>query len=163
MPTDPVDELLAQWRRERPDIDFAPMGLIGRVGRLSALIGRSIDAELGDHALTVGEFDVLAALRRSGAPFELKPTDLSRALMLSPAGMTNRLDRLEAAGHVERRMDPDDRRSYLVRLSKQGRSTIDRAVVAHVDNETRLLAPLTEREQRTLDSLLRKMLGQFET
>jgi DNA-binding MarR family transcriptional regulator len=157
---DAIDELLDQWRRERPDLaDALPaMGSIGRLGRFVALAGRSIDAVFASHGITTGEFDVLAALRRTGAPHVMTPTALTRTLMLSPAGMTNRLDRLEAAGHVERRADPDDRRSLLVVLTPAGRQLVDAAVSEHVANEAQLLAPLTARQQATLDSLLRTLL-----
>jgi DNA-binding MarR family transcriptional regulator len=159
---DDVDVLLDQWRRERPDLALEAMGIIGRLGRLMAHVGRAVDAELRRHGLSTAEFDVLATLRRGGPPFEAKPTDLARSLMLSPAGMTSRLDRLEAAGHVERRMDPDDRRSYLVRLTSGGRALVDRAVTDHVANEEHLLAALAPRRRATLDALLRELLAQLE-
>jgi DNA-binding MarR family transcriptional regulator len=153
--------LLAQWQRQRPDLDVAPMGTFGRLARVATHTSRHIEAGLAEHGLTVADFDVLAALRRAGEPFELKPTDLSRTLMLSPAGMTNRLDRLEQAGHVDRRMDADDRRSYLVRLSPSGRDVVDRAVTDHVENERRMLAVLSADEREGLDRALRTLLGQF--
>jgi DNA-binding MarR family transcriptional regulator len=157
---DPVDELLAQWRRERPDLaeDLPAMGTIGRLGRFVALAGRSIDDVFAAHGISTGEFDVLAALRRAGAPHVMTPTALTRTLMLSPAGMTNRLDRLEAAGHIERRADPDDRRSLLVVLTRQGRELVDAAVTDHVANEARLLGALSPRQRSTLDGLLRALL-----
>lgn len=161
-PGDHVDELVDQWRRERPDLDLAPMATFGRLGRLSAHAGRSIEAVFAEHGLGVGEFDVLAALRRAGPPHEMTPTALSRTLMLSPAGMTNRLDRLERAGWVVRRRDPEDRRSSLVALTPAGRAVVDRAVTDHVANERRLLEPLTAQERTALDRVLRKLLAQFE-
>jgi DNA-binding MarR family transcriptional regulator len=162
-PGDHVDALLEQWRRERPDLDHLDaMGVFSRLGRLAAHLTRSVEAVIASHGLSIGEFDVLAALRRSGQPFELKPTDLARSLMLSPAGVTSRLDRLEAGGHVERRMDPADRRSFLVRLTPAGRRTIDRAVTDHVAGEARLLAPLTAADRARFDQHLRRLLAQFE-
>jgi DNA-binding MarR family transcriptional regulator len=155
--SDPVDNLIAQWKRERPDLDFGAMETIGRLGRLQAMIRPSIEAVLGRHGLGVAEFDVLAALRRSGEPYVLRPIDLSRTLMLSPAGMTSRLDRLEAAGHIARRLDRDDRRSMLVELTPQGLATVDAAVTDHVANEERLLRPLTARERTALDRALRTL------
>jgi DNA-binding MarR family transcriptional regulator len=110
------------------------------------------------HGVSTGEFEVLAALRRSGEPFTLTPTGLARMLMLSPAAMTNRLDRLERAGLVERSVDPGNRRSTLVALSAAGRSTVDAAVAEHVANEVRLLSGLTLAQRRTLDDLLRQLL-----
>lgn len=159
---DHVDELIEQWRRERPDLELAPMATIGRLGRVLAHAGASIESVFAAYGLSIGEFDVLAALRRAGDPFEMKPGQLAQLLMLSPAGMTNRVDRLEAAGHVERRSDPTDRRSSIVGLTPQGREVVDRAVADHVANEARLLAPLTAGERAALDRTLRKLLAQFE-
>ena len=159
---DHVDRLIEQWTRERPDLELGPMATIGRLGRLHALATRTIADVFAGHGLQIGEFDVLAALRRSGDPFEMKPTDLARVLMLSPAGMTNRVDRLEAAGWIERRHDPDDRRSSLVRLTDDGRTLVDRAVTDHVANEARLLEPLSPTERATLDRALRTLLLQFD-
>ncbi|MBI5089916.1 MAG: MarR family transcriptional regulator [Actinobacteria bacterium] len=160
---DHVDRLITQWSRERPDLELAPMATIGRLGRLHALVSRSIADVFATHGLQIGEFDVLAALRRSGEPFTMKPTDLAHVLMLSPAGMTNRVDRLEAAGWIERRSDPDDRRSSLVHLTDAGRDVVDRAVTDHVANEARLLEPLSTSERTALDTALRTLLHQFDT
>jgi DNA-binding MarR family transcriptional regulator len=160
---DPVDRLIEQWARERPDLELGPMATIGRLGRLHSLASRSIADVFASHGLQIGEFDVLAALRRSGEPFLMKPTDLARVLMLSPAGMTNRIDRLEAAGWIERQNDPDDRRSSLVRLTDDGRELVDRAVTDHVANEARLLEPLSPTERAALDRALRTLLRQFDT
>src|SRR5690349_2401527 len=113
------------------------MATIGRLGRLHALAGRSIEDVFATHGLNAGEFDVLAALRREGDPFVLTPSALARTLMLSPAGMTNRLDRLVERGLVDRRADPDDRRSVLVALTPEGRRVVDAAVTDHVANEAR--------------------------
>lgn len=157
---DPVDSLIEQWRRERPDLQLDAMATIGRLGRLHALASASIEAVFSEHGLTIADFDVLAALRRAGPPFVLRPTDLSRQLMLSPAGITSRLDRLAEAGLVERSPDPDDRRSWLIRLSRDGERKVDAAVTDHVANEERLLAPLTKAQRRALDDALRHLLGQ---
>jgi DNA-binding MarR family transcriptional regulator len=108
------------------------------------------------------EFDVLATLRRAGAPYSAKPSALARTLLLSPAGTTSRLDRLEALGFIARRATPNDRRSSTVVLTAKGLAVIDAAIADHVANEARLLAPLTATERRTRDELLRTMLAQFE-
>lgn len=157
--TDPVDDLIDQWRHVRPDLEpqLAAMATIGRLGRLHAMIRPAVEAVLLEHGLGVADFDVLAALRRSGEPFVLRPSDLAGALMLSPAGITGRLDKLEQAGHITRRLDPDDRRSLLVELTESGLATVDAAVTDHVANEDRLLAILTLEERRTLDRILRKL------
>ncbi len=158
---DGVDALIDQWRAERPDLaqDLWAMGIIGRLGRLYLLASRQIEAVLATAGLNLGEFDVLAALRRSGEPFVLRPVDLARGLMLSPAAMTSRLDRLEAAGWVRRQADKEDRRSIGVALTAAGREVVDRAVSIHLANEVALLAPLSGAECATLDGLLRRLLA----
>jgi DNA-binding MarR family transcriptional regulator len=162
--TDPdaVDRLVDQWRRVRPDLDgdgLDAMATIGRLGRLAAVAGPLVDRVFARHGLRTGEFDVLAALRRSGEPFVLTPSELARVMMLSAAAMTNRLDRLEAAGHVDRRLDPDNRRSILVSLTGSGRELVDAVVTEHVANELSLLAVLPPDDRRTLDALLRRLLA----
>jgi DNA-binding MarR family transcriptional regulator len=155
---DQVDEILEQWRRERPDLDCGPMAVFGRLNSLNRVSNAAIEARLGEHGLSKGEFDVLATLRRSGEAYTLAPTALARWMMLSSAAMTNRVDRLEAAGLVERRPDPGDRRGVLVALTPDGKRVVDAAVADHVENERRLLEALSEEEQRTLNALLRKLL-----
>lgn len=158
---DDVDDVIGQWRAVRPDLALRldAMATFGRLGRLHAHASKAIEAVLLTHGLSVGEFDVLAALRRSGEPHELTPTALSRLLMLSPAGMTNRIDRLERAGHVERRADPGDRRSSLIGLTPAGLALVDRAVGDHVANEAQLLAAFTPAQRREFDALLRALLA----
>ena len=163
MSPDHVDRLLEQWQVVRPDLELGPMATFGRLARALTHATRSIEEVFGRHGLTIGEFDVLAALRRAGDPHVMTPTALSRLLMLSPAGMTNRIDRLEATGLVERRPDPDDRRSSLVVLTEEGRALVDTAVTDHVANEADLLSGLTATEQRSLDHLLRKLLAHLES
>lgn len=165
--TDPdaVDQLVDQWRRERPDLDgegLDAMATIGRLGRLAAVAAPLVDRVFARHGLRTGEFDVLAALRRSGEPYVLTPSELARTLMLSAAAMTNRLDRLEAAGHVDRRLDPDNRRSILVSLTGTGRALVDTVVTEHVANERSLLSTLDPRDRRALDDLLRRLLSGLE-
>jgi DNA-binding MarR family transcriptional regulator len=159
---DHVDVLIEQWGTVRPDLELAPMATFGRLGRLHTHATRAIEAVFERHGLTIGEFDVLAALRRAGEPNVMTPTALARLLMLSPAGMTNRVDRLEAAGLVERRPDPNDRRSSLVVLTGAGKDLADAAVTEHVANEAGLLSGLTGAERRTLDELLHKLLASLE-
>jgi DNA-binding MarR family transcriptional regulator len=155
---DLVDEILDQWKRECPDLDCKPMAVFGRLNRLDRVSNAAIEARLGEHGLSRGEFDVLATLRRGGEPYTLAPTALARWMMLSSAAMTNRVDRLEAAGLVERRPDPGDRRGVLVALTPDGERVVDAAVADHVENERRLLEPLTAEDQQTLNALLRKLL-----
>jgi len=157
--SDHLDTIVEQWRRERPDLDFAPLGTLGRLFRAAELADASLGEALAGEKLRPGWFDVLAALRRSGAPYQLNPADLLQAMMLTSGGLTKRLDRLEAAGLVVRRPDPDDRRGTLVRLTAKGKRAIDRAIAKHVANEKRLLEALTPDDRRALDRVLRKLLA----
>ena len=161
---DPVARLVGQWARERPDLrdDLGAMATFGRMGRFNAFAGRAIEAVFEAHGLNTGEFDVLAALRREGEPFALTPSALARTLMLSPAGMTNRIDRLVASGLVERQPDEDDRRSLRVALTPAGRELVDAAVTDHLANEVRLLATLSAKDRANLDRIVAKLLGQFD-
>ena len=160
---DHMDAILAQWKRERPELDVAALGTMGRLLRGAQLADAELGRGLAQHGLQPGWFDLLAALRRAGRPFELSPTQLMATTMLSSGGMTKRLDRLEDAGLVERRADPSDRRGTLVGLTKQGRELVDAALVTHVGNEERLLKALSASERRALDELLRKLLVDLES
>ena len=162
MKKDAVDKILDQWKLERPDLDASPMGVIGRLSRLAQHIDHAIQAEFSPLGITDGEFDVLATLRRSGAPYQLNPTQLYQAVMLSSGAMTNRLDRLEKAGYVKRNPDPQDRRGTLVQLTGKGLQLIDRAVEVHVQNEQRLIADLSDEERETLTRIFRHWLQSFE-
>ena len=136
--------------------------MLGRLFRAAELADAELARGIAQHELQPGWFDLLAALRRSGAPYELNPTQLMRATMLSSGGMTKRLDRLAEAGLVERRPDPSDRRGTLVGLTKQGKAVVDEAVVTHLANEDRVLEPLSPSQRRTLDDLLRRLLARLE-
>jgi DNA-binding MarR family transcriptional regulator len=155
---DAVDVIQAQWERERPDLDRSPMGIIGRISRLSALVQRELERVFAEYGLTGGDFDVLATLRRSGTPYRLTPGELSRTTMVTTGGMTKRLDRLEASGLIRRETDPRDRRGKLIALTEQGRALIDQAVEAHIGNEERLLAELPAATREQLVPLLRELL-----
>jgi DNA-binding MarR family transcriptional regulator len=161
-PPDHLDRILAQWRRERPELDVAPLGLVGRLFRSTHLADKVLAETLSQHGLQAGWFDLLAALRRAGAPYELNPTQLMQATMLSSGGMTKRLDRLVEAGLVERRPDPADRRGTLVGLTRRGKAIVNGAIDPHLENQKRLLGALTPAERRALDDLLRKLLASLE-
>ena len=154
---DHVDEILRQWRSERPELDTSSMGLIGRLSRVSAQFATEMDKTFRVFGLNAAGFDVLATLRRSGAPFALSPGDLIAATMVTSGTMTNRIDRLSEAGLVERIKNPEDSRSALVRLTPRGHDLIDKAVEAHVETQQRLLEPLDERDRQDLVKLLRKL------
>ena len=154
---DGVDAILEQWRRERPELDHSPIGVVGRVSRLARAIESRLEPVYREHGLEPGWHDVLATLRRSGPDYRLRPTDLTNATMLTSSGMTKRLDKLEAAGLIARAHDPADRRGTLITLTPRGRELIDALTEAHLANERRILAALNEKEQRELANLLRKL------
>jgi DNA-binding MarR family transcriptional regulator len=160
---DHVDGIVAAWARERPDLDTSSLATFGRIFRVAALADAALARGIEPHALQPRWFDILAALRRAGVPFELNPTELMRSTLLSSGGMTKRLDRLAEAGLVRRRPDPSDRRGTLVGLTRKGRATVDTALVTHLANEDRLLAPLGATDRRSLDRLLRKLLIGLES
>ncbi len=160
--SDHVDRILAQWRRERPELDVEPMGIFGRLKRLTTHIGREVDAVLLKHGLSSSSFDVLATLRRSGAPYRLSPGELLGMTMVSSGTMTNRIDQLEKAGLVERLFNPEDRRSVLIALTEKGLAAVEEAVGAHVANQQRLTRNLTAEDRAELDRLLKKFLSDFE-
>jgi DNA-binding MarR family transcriptional regulator len=148
-----------QWRRERPDLDVSPMAVLGRLRQAATMISRTrLDPLFEKFGLQSGEFDVLATLRRSGAPFALTPTALYEATMVTSGAMTNRLDRLEKAGLIARTPHPEDRRGVIVQLTGKGRALIDEAVTAHVENEHNVLSGLTREEQDRLAELLAKLI-----
>ncbi|WP_392481034.1 MarR family winged helix-turn-helix transcriptional regulator [Nostoc sp. C110] len=162
MASDSVDIILAQWQRERPDLDVSPMGVIGRMGRVAKHFEHAIQETFSQFGLNLGEFDVLATLRRSGAPYQLSPTALFNTLMVSSGTMTHRVDQLEQAGLVQRIPDPSDRRGTLITLTEKGFNLIEKAVEAHVANEHRILSVLQPSERELLIVLLRKLLVSFE-
>ena len=157
---DRADIAIEQWARERPDLPALPMAVFGRLSDAVELVMRDhMNPLFAAAGLQPGEFDVLATLRRSGAPYMLSPTKLYEAAMISSGGMTNRLDRLERAGFVARRPDPNDRRGKLIALTDAGKQVIDATIGRHVANEERLLAALTPKEQEQLNQLLRKLIA----
>ena len=154
---DAVDAIIAMWAREKPDLDATPMGIVGRISRLSRLLDKELKDFFADYGLEFWEFDVLATLRRSGAPYELSPGALLRTSMVTSGAITNRVDRMEAKGLVERLRDPGDRRGVRIRLTPAGLELIDKLVPLHVANEQRLLAALAGDDRDTLTDLLRTL------
>jgi DNA-binding MarR family transcriptional regulator len=155
---DYVDQLLQQWRRERPDLDPSPMGIIARISRAAHLLEKAQEEVFSSFGLHRGRFDVLAALRRAGPPFCLSPTALYNSLLISSGAMTHRLDRLTHAGLIERVPAPTDGRSLLVRLTDKGLAIVDAAISAHLTNEQKLVASLSEEEREFLGKALRQLL-----
>ena len=158
---DTVDRILAQWARERPDLDCSPMGIIGRISQLQREVNLAQRSTFARHGLDVPSFDVLAALRRAGSPYELSPGRLLRETLVTSGTMTNRVDRLAARGLVERLPDPHDRRGVLVRLTAEGKATVDHAFEQLLEAERTFLAGLPERDRTRLAGLLRTLLAPF--
>jgi DNA-binding MarR family transcriptional regulator len=159
---DQVDRLVEAWRRERPDLDLSPMEVLSRVTRVAQRLDRIRRETFTAYALETWEFDVLAALRRAGAPYELSPGRLIRETLVTSGTMTNRVDRLVERGLVERSPDPRDRRGVLVRLTGRGRGTVDGALADLLQREQGLLSGLGRQERRQLVALLRQLSGALE-
>ncbi len=157
MARDHVDTITEQWARERPDVDVSGMAVIGRISRLARTLESRLDEVFAAHALEAWEFDLLAALRRSGDPYQLTAGQLVEAMMITSGAVTNRLDRLEARGLIRRQRSPHDGRVVLARLTPDGFATIDAAVVDHAANEIALVSALDADEQRHLQDLLRRL------
>ncbi|MFC8402525.1 MarR family winged helix-turn-helix transcriptional regulator [Streptomyces griseoincarnatus] len=155
---DPVDAIIEQWARVRPDLDTAGMEVFGRVYRLARAMGDRHERVYAPFGISRGEFDVLATLRRAGEPYTLSPRQLSATLMLTTGGMTGRLDKLERAGLLRRSPDPQDRRGLQVTLTEEGLRLIDEAVVAGVTEQSRALAALGPERSALLADLLRDLL-----
>jgi DNA-binding MarR family transcriptional regulator len=166
MPTpaeDEVDRLVAAWRRERPDLDVAPMQVLSRVTRLARHLDLARRQAFAEHDLEASEFDVLSALRRAGTPHELSPGQLIRETLVTSGTMTNRVDRLTGKGLVQRLPDPADRRGVIVSLTAEGRVRVDAALEQLLMQERRLLATLSKTDQSSLADLLRTVVSPFDS
>lgn len=154
---DHVDHVVAQWASERPDVDASPIRVIGRMSRLTRAIERRLQDVFDRHGIEAWEYDVLAALRRTGAPYELTAGDLLAALMITSGAVTNRIDRMEARGLVRRTRDDADRRVVRVRLTDAGFRLVERVLPDHLANERALLGALGDTDLRRLERLLRRL------
>ncbi|TFC31640.1 MarR family transcriptional regulator [Cryobacterium sinapicolor] len=159
---DEVDRIVDAWLRERPDLDFAPLQVLSRVARLSKHLDRARRTAFSRSELDSWEFDVLSALRRAGAPYELSPKALLQQTLVSSGTMTNRIDRLVERGLVTRRTDPNDGRGIFVGMNPAGLTRVDAAITRLVDAEAELLATLSPSEQAGLATLLRKLSLGFD-
>lgn len=155
---DAVDDVLAQWQAERPDLDASPMGVIGRIFRAQRRLEKALRENFAAFDLQHHEFDILATLRREGSPFQMTAGALVKSSMVTYGAITNRIDRLEAKGLVTRRTDANNRRSVLIALTEKGRRLVDEAVEHHVALEAELLAALDAEEQERLAGLLKRLL-----
>jgi DNA-binding MarR family transcriptional regulator len=160
--SDEVDELVAAWRTQRSDLDVEPLQVLSRISRLARHLDIARRGAFTSHGLEAWEFDVLSALRRAGPPFQLTPGALLRATLVTSGTMTNRIDRLAAAGLVRREPDPRDRRGVLVTLSARGQAAVDAAFTDLLDREQALLAVLGEDQRQLLAGLLRTLLAPFD-
>jgi DNA-binding MarR family transcriptional regulator len=161
-PRDEVDALLDAWRRERPDLDVAPMEVLSRISRLAHRLDRRRAAAFSAHGLESWEFDVLAALRRSGKPYQLTPGQLLRETLVTSGTMTNRVDRLAARGLVSRDDHPGDRRGVLVRLTEQGGKAVDAALADLLGAERVMLDGLSDTDRSYLVGVLRQLLAEAQ-
>lgn len=159
---DHVHRLRGQWADELPDLDTEPMAILGRAHRLSNLVRPSIEATFASFGLDRGEFDVIATLRRSGAPYKLTPTELYTSLMISSGGLTHRLDRLQKSGLILRERSAMDGRSMVVGLTEEGIRLAEAAFCADMGSEASYLTDLNAQERHDLAALLRKLLGSLE-
>ncbi len=156
MEQDHVDGILAQWRRERPDLDPSPIGLIGRLHRLADVLNLELRTVFAEAGLGDGDFDVLVTLRRNGAPYEMTPGQLCSSTMVTSSAVTKRIDRLESGGLVTRTVSEADARSRRIRLTDAGFELVDRLMAVHIANEHRLVAGLSERDRSQLAAILRR-------
>ena len=162
VPHDSVDSIVAAWHRERPDLDVTPLEVLSRVTRLARHLDLARRDAFARHGLEAGEFDVLAALRRSGHPYEMSPGQLGTATLVSSGTTTNRLDRLEGGGLVERRPDPADRRGVRVRLTPAGSQRVDDALTDLLESERHLLAALSSDDRAALARFLKTLVMPFD-
>ncbi len=158
MERDEVDELVEAWHRERADLDLAPVEVFSRISRLARLLDKARREAFSAHRVESWEFDVLAALRRAGRPYQLTPGALVRQTMVTSGTMTNRVDRLAQRGLVERSPDPRDRRGVLVGLTAQGKRTVDGAFETLLAAERGLLADLSDDDRAGLAALLKRLM-----
>jgi DNA-binding MarR family transcriptional regulator len=160
---DSVDRLLREWRRERPELDPSPVAIQGRIMRLSAHLLRQTENWLAPLGLSWEAFSLIVTLRRSGKPYQLRPTDILQESLLTSGAVTNRIDRVEKMGLVERRPDAQDRRSFVVRLTPAGKRLADKAIADHFAGVEELLGVLKSAEREQFALLLGKLLVSFET
>ena len=160
--TDEVDELLAAWRRERPDLDTDPLSVLSRVTRLARYLDIARRRAFAEVGLEAWEFDVLAALRRAGDPYALSPGQLGSQNLVTSGTMTNRVDRLEGRGLVRRERDPQDRRGIRVVLTESGMQAVDLALADLLARERAILAGLDARQRTMLAGLLRTLVLTFD-
>jgi DNA-binding MarR family transcriptional regulator len=162
-PKDHIDTVVAKWKRERPDYDLSPVELIGRAGRIMEYVDRGLEAKFEEFGISRAIFDVMAALKRNGAPFRMSQRDLMRNLMRTSGSISLRIDLLEREGFVTRTPDVDDRRVIFVTLTTKGANLLEEVIPAHLANEESLISGLSKPEREQLTALLRNWLASLES
>ncbi|WP_029068525.1 MarR family winged helix-turn-helix transcriptional regulator [Jonesia quinghaiensis] len=159
---DHIDRIQKQWRTQRPDLDVTPQGTYGRLSRIADHVTAELNTTFSDHGISDADFDILAALRRAGKPYQLTPSDITATTMMTSGGTSKRIDSLERRQLVQRQPAHDDARSCLVSLTKHGLETVDQAITQHMANEHRMLARFTPAERKQLQTLLTTWLSHYE-
>ncbi|ELH4836921.1 MarR family transcriptional regulator [Vibrio harveyi] len=159
---DAIDRVVSQWAKEKPDLDTEPMAIMGRLMRIAKYMENRVVEVHKRYDLKMGEFDVLATLRRSGEPYRLTPSELVSSMMLTSGAMTNRLDKLEKKGLIAREHSKEDRRSVSVQLTSKGFELIDALIEQHLQAQHELMGSLTRDEREQVNQALKLLLPQYE-
>ncbi|MGF1823370.1 MarR family transcriptional regulator [Vibrio splendidus] len=159
---DAIDRVVEQWAKEKPDLETEPMAMMGRIMRIAKYMETQVAELHKKYDMKLGEFDVLATLRRSGKPYRLTPSELIGSMMLTSGAMTNRLDKLEAKGLISREHSKEDRRSVSVQLTKDGLILIDQMMTEHVETQKKLVKSLSASQKKNTNQLLKTWLSAYE-
>ncbi|WP_122054633.1 MarR family winged helix-turn-helix transcriptional regulator [Vibrio sp. Evd11] len=159
---DAIDRVVEQWAKEKPELETEPMAMMGRIMRIAKYMETQVAELHKKYDMKLGEFDVLATLRRSGKPYRLTPSELIDSMMLTSGAMTNRLDKLEAKGLISREHSKEDRRSVSVQLTKDGLILIDQMMTEHVEMQKKLVKSLSASQKKNTNQLLKTWLSAYE-
>lgn len=159
---DAIDRVQEQWAREKPQLETTPVAIMGRLVRIAKHMEAEVEKLHKQYGLNLGEFDVLATLRRSGKPFRLTPSELFKTMLLTSGAMTNRLDKLAAKGLIKREHCKEDRRSVTVELTAEGLALIEELIEPHIAIQAQLVEGMSKEQQALLNSVLKEWLTQFE-
>ncbi|MEZ9462850.1 MarR family winged helix-turn-helix transcriptional regulator [Vibrio splendidus] len=159
---DAIDRVVEQWAKEKPELETEPMAMMGRIMRIAKYMEMQVAELHKKYDMKLGEFDVLATLRRSGKPYRLTPSELIGSMMLTSGAMTNRLDKLEAKGLISREHSKEDRRSVSVQLTKDGLILIDQMMTEHVEMQKKLVKSLSASQKKNTNQLLKTWLSAYE-
>ena len=159
---DAIDRVVEQWAKEKPELETEPMAMMGRIMRIAKYMETQVAELHKKYDMKLGEFDVLATLRRSGKPYRLTPSELIGSMMLTSGAMTNRLDKLEAKGLISREHSKEDSRSVSVQLTKDGLILIDQMMTEHVETQKKLVKSLSASQKKNTNQLLKTWLSAYE-